>query len=147
MSTAQEVANKAAFRRLCDAANTGDAELIATTIDEVVQPDARIGTPLPLDVTGAEAMKQVWATLVRAFPDLHVTVEELIAEDDKVVARNSVTGTQRGEYLGHPPTGRSVTYNEIFILRFAGGRIAETAGVVDVMAQLRQLGLLPGSVS
>jgi steroid delta-isomerase-like uncharacterized protein len=147
MSTTQEEANKAAFRRLCDAANTGDPELIATTIDAVVQPDARIGTPLPLDVTGAEAMKQVWATLVRAFPDLHVTVEELIAEDDKVVARNSVTGTQRGEYLGHPPTGRSVTYNEIFILRFAGGRIAETAGVVDVMAQLRQLGLLPGSVS
>jgi steroid delta-isomerase-like uncharacterized protein len=147
MSTAQEEANKAAFRRLCDAANTGDPELIATTIDEVVQPDARIGTPLPLDVTGAEAMKQVLATLVRAFPDLHVTVEELIAEDDKVVARNSVTGTQRGEYMGHPPTGRSVTYNEIFILRFAGGRIAETAGVVDVMAQLRQLGVLPGSVS
>jgi predicted ester cyclase len=70
----------------------------------------------------------VWAILLRAFPNLHVTVEDLIAEADKVVARNSVTGTNQGEYLGRPPTGKSVTYHEIFIVRLAGGRIAETWG-------------------
>jgi SnoaL-like polyketide cyclase len=69
-----------------------------------------------------------------------VTVEDLIAEGDKVVCRNVVTGTHQGEYLGLPPTGRPVTYNEIFIFRFEGGRIAETWGVVDLLAQLRQLG-------
>jgi predicted ester cyclase len=53
-----------------------------------------------------------------------------------------VTGTHQGEYLGLPPTGRSVTYNEIFIFRFEDGRIAETWGVVDVLAQLRQLGAI-----
>lgn len=45
--------------------------------------------------------------------------------------------------MGRPPTGKSITYKEIFIARFAGGRIAETWGVVDVLAQMRQLGLIP----
>jgi predicted ester cyclase len=67
----------------------------------------------------------------------------LIGEGDKVVARNTITGTHEGEYMSLPPTGKSITYNEIFICRFAGGRIAETWGVVDVLSQLRQLGALP----
>ena len=142
MSTDQVTRNKATFRRFHDAVNSGDAQLIAQTIDEVVEPDVRIGTPLPIDATGAQALKQVWTTLLRAYPDLHVAVEDLIAEADKLVCRNVVTGTHRGEYLGLPPTGRSVTYNEIFIFRFEDGRIAETWGVVDVLAQLRQLGAI-----
>ena len=142
MSTDQVARNKATFRHFHDAVNSGDAELIAQTIDEVVAPDVRIGTPLPIDATGAQALKQVWTTLLRAYPDLHVAVEDLIAEADKLVCRNVVTGTHRGEYLGLPPTGRSVTYNEIFIFRFEDGRIAETWGVVDVLGQLRQLGAI-----
>ena len=142
MSTDQVTRNKATFRRFHDAVNSGDAQLIAQTIDEVVEPDVRIGTPLPIDATGAQALKQVWTTLLRAYPDLHVAVEDLIAEADKLVSRNVVTGTHQGEYLGLPPTGRSVTYNEIFIFRFEDGRIAETWGVVDVLAQLRQLGAI-----
>lgn len=142
MSTDQVTRNKATFRRFHDAVNSGDAQLIAQTIDEVVEPDVRIGTPLPIDATGAQALKQVWTTLLRAYPDLHVAVEDLIAEADKLVSRNVVTGTHQGEYLGLPPTGRPVTYNEIFIFRFEDGRIAETWGVVDVLAQLRQLGAI-----
>jgi predicted ester cyclase len=49
--------------------------------------------------------------------------------------------------MGLPPTGKSVTYNEIFIFRFAGGRIAETWGVVDVFSQMKQLGVIPASRS
>jgi steroid delta-isomerase-like uncharacterized protein len=143
MSTAQEASNKAAFSRFLDAANTGDAEVISKMIDEVVEPDVLIRTPLPIGATGAQALKQVWAVLLRAFPDLHVAVEDVIAEGDKVVCRNTVTGTHQGEYRGLPPTGRPVTYNEIFIVRFAGGRIAEIWGVVDVFSQMRQLGMVP----
>jgi steroid delta-isomerase-like uncharacterized protein len=144
MSTAQATSDKETFGRLHDAMNSGDTEVIAKTIDEVVDPDVLIRTPLPIDATGAEALKQVWAILLRAFPDLHVTVEDLIAEGDKVVIRNTVTGTHQGEYMGRPPTGRSVTYNEFFIFRFADGRIAETWGVIDVLSQMRQLGMTPG---
>jgi predicted ester cyclase len=81
--------------------------------------------------------------LLRGLPDVHVTVEELIAEGDKVVNRNTVTGTHQGEYMGLPPTGKSITYNEIFIFRFANGRIAEMWGVVDVFSQMKQLGVIP----
>jgi steroid delta-isomerase-like uncharacterized protein len=142
MSTDQATDNKATIRRLHDAVNSGDVELIAKTIDEVVEPDVRIGTPLPIQSTGTQALKEVWATLLRAYPDIQVTVDDLIAEADKVVCRNVVTATHQGEYMGLPPTGRSVTYNEIFIFRFEGGLIAETWGVVDVLAQLRQLGAI-----
>jgi hypothetical protein len=143
MSTAQETSNKATFRRFQDATNTGDAELISKTIDEVVEPDVLIRTPLPVEVTGAQALKEVFARLHRAFPDLHITVEDLIAEGDKVVGRNTVTGTHEGEYMGIPPTGKSVAYSEIFIVRFVTGRIAETWGVVDVLSQMKQLGVIP----
>jgi len=139
--------NKATFRRFCDAMSTGDPDVISKTIDELVEPDARIRTPAPLEASGAQLLKEVFGRLVAAFPDLHVTVEDVIAEGDKVVSRNTVTGTHRGEYLGIPPTGRSITYNEIFIVRFAGGRIAETWGVVDVLSQLRQLGAVPAGIS
>jgi predicted ester cyclase len=122
--------------------NAGDAELLARTIDEFVLPDAQIRTPLPIAAAGAEKLKQVWSMLLSVYPDIRVTVDELIAAGDKIVVRNTVTGTQRGEFMGAPPTGKSVTYDEIFIFRFVDGLVAETWGVVDVLAQMRQIGLL-----
>lgn len=144
MSTELET-NKAAIRRFHDATNTGDGELISQTIDELFEPDALIRTPLPIETTGAQAVKEVFARLHQVFPDVHVTIEDLVAEEDKVVSRNSVSGTHLGEYMGLSPTGKPVTYNEIFIFRFAGGRVAETWGTVDVFSQLKQLGLIPAS--
>ena len=145
MSTAQETSNKATVRRFHDATNTGDAELISKMIDELVDPDALIRTPLPIEATGAQLLKEVFHRLHRAFPDLQITIEDLIEEGDKVVSRNTVKGTHQGEYMGIPPTGRSVTYNEIFILRFTGGRITETWGIVDVFSQMKQVGVIPAS--
>jgi predicted ester cyclase len=143
MSTAEEARNKAAYTRFHEAVNTGDAEFLSRTIDELVAPDAAIRTPLLIDATGAELLKQVWAMLLRVYPDIHLTVEDVIAEGDKVVARNTVTGTHQGEFMGLAPTGNPVTYNEIFIFRFVDGRMAETWGVVDVYAQMKQLGVIP----
>jgi steroid delta-isomerase-like uncharacterized protein len=143
MSTAQQTTNKATVRRFVDTVNTDDMELIAKMIDELVEPDAVIRTPLPLKATGAELAKEVWAMLLHAYPDLHITIEDVIEEGDKVVFRNTVTGTHGGEHLGLPPTGKSVTYNEIFIVRFANGQISETWGVVDVLSQMKQLGVIP----
>jgi steroid delta-isomerase-like uncharacterized protein len=143
MSTAEVARNKETFRRFQDAMNTCDAEVISKSIDELVEPDATIRTPLPGDATGAEALKHVWRVLLAAFPDLQLNVEDLIGEDDKVVARIVVTGTHRGDYMGVEPTGKSIAYDEIFIFRFADGRVVETWGVVDVLSQLKQLGVMP----
>jgi len=74
MSAAQVTANKAILNRLNDAVNTGDATVIAKTIDEVVEPDVLFHAPVPTGATGAQALKQVWAGLLRAFPDIHVAV-------------------------------------------------------------------------
>jgi len=143
MSTTQEATNKAAVKRFDDALNSGNAERIFRTIDELVAPDALIRTPLPVEATGAELAKELWRRLLQAYPDLHITIKDLIAEGDKVVSRNTVTGTHQGEFMGIPPTGNSVTYNEVIITRWADGRIVETWAVVDVLAQMRQLGAIP----
>jgi steroid delta-isomerase-like uncharacterized protein len=147
VSTGQPTSNKTTFTRFYDAMSTGDPEVISKTIDELVEPDAQIRTPVPVEARGAQVLKEVFGRLIRAFPDLHITVEDLIAEGDKVVSRNTVTGTHKGEHMGIPPTGKSIAYNEIFIIRFEGGRIAETWGVVDVLSQLRQLGAIPAVTS
>ena len=144
MSTAQESSNKATFGRIQDAVNTGDVEVIAKVTDELVAPDVLIHMPLPVEAPRAhEAFRQLWAMLLRGLPDLHLTIEDLIAEGDKVVMRASVTGTHQGQYMGVQPTGKSIIYNEIFIWRFVGGRIAEMWGVVDIFSQLKQLSVIP----
>jgi hypothetical protein len=97
---------------------------------------------VPGDATGAEKLKQVWMVLLAAFPDLHLTVEDLIGEDDKVVARIVCTGTHLGDYMGLQPSGKSIAWDEIFIFRFGNGRVVETWGVVDVFSQMKQLGVI-----
>ena len=81
----------------------------ATSDDELVDPDAVIRTPLPMGATGADAVKRVWAMLLQVYPDIHLRVEDLIAEDDKV-GRTTVTATQQGEFMGVAATGKPVTY-------------------------------------
>lgn len=128
--------NRETLRRFMDAANSGDLEVL----DSLVRPDAVIRTPLPVS-----GLKEVFTRLRTAFPDLHVSVEDVIAEGDKVVCRNRVTGTHLGEYMGRAATGRAVSYDEMFVVRLVDGLIAETWGVVDVLTQMRQLGFLPAA--
>lgn len=142
MSAAQETSNKAIGMRLLDAMNSGDVELVAQTVDEIFDPDVRQHSPF--EATGVQTLKEmVFERLYRAFPDLHITIEDVIEEGDKVVVRDTVTGTHLGEFDGRPPTGKSVAYSEIFIMRFANGRIAEIWGVVDIFSQMKQLGMIP----
>jgi predicted ester cyclase len=143
MSMTQPNTNMAAFTRVLEAANAHDEALLSKTVDEVFAPNVLMTTPLPIEATGAQAIKEVFTTLHRAFPDLHIEVEDVIAEGDKVASRHMVTGTHRGgEYMGLAPTGKSVAYGEIFISRFDGGRIVAIWGVVDVLTQLMQLGVV-----
>ncbi|HEY2053978.1 MAG TPA: ester cyclase [Solirubrobacterales bacterium] len=139
-----EERNKATVRHFEQLAGGGDAQQVERAIDELVAPDVVMRTPLPLKSTGAAAMKEVFGHLNTAFPDLHIEIDDLIAEGDKVVSRNTVTGTHRGEFMGLAATGRKVSYDEIFVFRFADGRVVETRGVVDMVSLMRQLRVSPG---
>ncbi|WP_194897481.1 ester cyclase [Catenulispora pinisilvae] len=134
-----------ALDRVQAAVNSGDLEATMAAIDRACAPDMIVSTPLKLRVSGAEAQKLVFKTLLAAFPDLHIHTEDRIVAGNKIVYRNVVTGTHQGVYMGVEPTGKKITYNEIFIVRLDGaGRIAQTWGVVDTATQMRQLGLIDG---
>ena len=78
-----------------------------------------------------------------AFPNLHFTFEDLIAEGDKVVVRETMSGTQQGELMGIPPTGKQFSVTGIEIYRFEGGKIVEHWLESDMLGLLQQLGALP----
>ncbi|MGH8825002.1 MAG: ester cyclase [Jiangellaceae bacterium] len=79
---------------------------------------------------------------LESFSDVHMRIDDLIAEDDKVVGRFACSGTHSGEWLGHQPTGRRFTdVAEVYIFRIADGRIVGAWGLEDTQGRLRQLGL------
>jgi len=113
--------NKAAFRRVTDAFSSGDL----SAFDDLIAPDMVEHNPAPGQAPGPEGMKQMAGMFRTAFPDARITVEDLIAEGDKVAGRMSFTGANTGEFMGAPATGKSVTIQEIHICRFSGGKMVE----------------------
>jgi predicted ester cyclase len=113
-------------------------------IDELFAPDIVIHDP-DKELHGMEQVKQGIIRLRAAFPDLHYTVEDTIAEGDKVVIRFTGRGTHRGEFRGIPPTGKEMLYTGIMILRFVERKVVDYWAVSDVLGIFRQLGvILPG---
>ena len=112
--------------------------------DEIYAPDYVGHDPSnPEDVRGLQAAKRAAADYRRAFPDLRVTVEDLIAEGEKVAARLRVRGTHLGDLNGIAPTGRRVDFTGIVMSRVEGGRIAEDWANFDDLGMMRQLGVIP----
>ncbi|NIH77771.1 ester cyclase [Amycolatopsis viridis] len=102
--------------------------------------------PFPGAPEGPEGMRQAAVLFRRALPDWHSDVEQLVAEGDLVVEVFTASGTHRGELMGVPGTGRTITLRGVNVFRVAGDRIAERWGVLDQLALLAQLGLTsPGS--
>lgn len=93
---------------------------------------------------GHDATRAFIAMYRNAFPDLRFTIEEQIAEGDKVVTRWTARGTQRGELMGIPPTEKSVAVSGVTTDRIAEGRIAESIGSWDALGLMQQLGVLSG---
>ena len=77
-----------------------------------------------------------------AFPDLHLTVEDVVAEGETVVLRATARGTMRGDYLGMKATGKTATWTEIHIGRLAAGKVTEHWATIDQLGTLQQLGLV-----
>jgi len=111
-------------------------------IDELFAPDIVIHDP-DKELRGMEQVKQGILRLREAFPDLYYTVEDIIAEGDKVVMRFIGQGTHRGEFRGVPPTDKEMTYTGIMILRFVESKVVDYWAVSDVLGIFRQLGVIP----
>jgi predicted ester cyclase len=138
MSTEQ---NKALVRKLVEEViNQGNISMI----DEFLIPDFVEHEELPPGIPpGREAPKVLFTMLRSAFPDLKATIEHLIAEGDEVVFHMTWTGTHEGEFMGIPPTGKRISINVIDILGIAEGKFVEHWGVMDSMAMMQQLGVVP----
>lgn len=100
--------------------------------------------PLPGGGTGLTGFQQFVSMVSTAFPDLHVTLEDIIAEGDKVVVRLTVSGTHRGMFMVKiPPTDKHVTWRGIDIIRIADGKIVERWNERDLLGLMQQLGVIP----
>ena len=91
----------------------------------------------------AEAAKQEASDFRRGFPDVVSTIEDLVAEGDRVAARWTARATHLGEYVGVPPIGKEVEFTGISMYRIEGGRIAESWTVQDELGLMRQIGAVP----
>ena len=98
-------------------------------------------------VPGPDGVRRVVAVWRSAFPDLQFTLEDLVVEGDRVVARWTCRGTHRGVFRGLAPTGKRVTFTGMTLYRLAQGKIAEQWSVEDGVSLYQQLGLLPTSIS
>jgi steroid delta-isomerase-like uncharacterized protein len=108
-------------------------------IDELIGAEIVFQGSLGVSVQGREGFKEYMRTVRGAFPDFQNHVEELIAEDDRVVARLTYTGTHDGELFGIGATGRRVAYAGVAIFRIVEGRIVEGLVLGDVHGLVRQL--------
>lgn len=135
MSTEQ---NKAIKRQEYDAVNQKNLD----ALDEVIASDVTSHPARPGLAPGLEGVKQLFSSLHAAFPDLHIDVEDLIAEGDKVVARVTASGTHQGEFMGIAPTGNRVELSAIDIARIAGGKIVEHWSNSDQLGMMQQLGVM-----
>ena len=99
---------------------------------------------LPGQGPGLEgAKRQRWALYFAAIPDLHATIDDMVAEGDKVSVRFTVTGTQEGELMGVAPTGKRFDVAAMCIYRIAEGKVAEQWEQIDMLGLMRQLGAIP----
>ena len=112
-------------------------------IDDMVTPNFVEHEALPGMANDASAVKQFFTMTFEAFPDLKIEVLDLIAEGDRVAARCTMSGTQKGAFMDIPATGKHMAVQVIDIIRFEGDKVAEHWGVTDQAAMMEQLGVAP----
>jgi hypothetical protein len=135
---------KALERRFVTEWNKGKAALMAV-IDEDCDPKIVFHSGMGMDVRGLKDFKQFMSEFCDAFPDLHATIDDIVAEGDKVVVRYTVTGTHKGEMMGIPPTNKKVKLWMIEIDHFVGGKCVEGWSSMDTLGFMQQLGVIPMS--
>ena len=120
--------------------NRGNLDIV----DEVVDPGYVGHDPAsPEEIRGPEGLKQLAQGYRSAFPDIQVTVDEQLAEGDRVATRWSARGTHQGELFGIQPTGKQTTVTGLTIDRYSGGKIVESWDNWDTFGLMQQLGVVP----
>jgi len=127
--------NKAIILRLAEVLN----KRALTLLDDLIAPDF---FDHDRQVRSLESYKQYENNLYNAFPDIHRTIEDIIAEGDKVWIRMKGTGTHKGEFQGLAPTGKTFTLTGVMIWRIVDGKVVEKTGVYDFMDFYKQLGVI-----
>jgi len=131
--------NKAIAKRLVEEFwNNGKAELAETLAAPKFE---RIELFSDTPAIGPEGLKNAAAEWRRAFPDVHLTVDEILAEDDKVACQWTFTGTHKGELNGTPATGKTVKVTGLSILDFADGKMTRETVAADMLGLMKQLGV------
>ena len=131
--------NKAVFEKLMSALNAKDmATMESLVADDFVDNDA-----MPGMAPGRQGMIDMMGMFVGAFPDLNVVVEHWVAEGDLVVGVMTTKGTQTGEFMGMPASGKKFSVREMHMVRVANGKMAEHWGLSNEMSMMQQLGLMP----
>lgn len=126
------------LRGFKEGVNQGNLSLF----DELVDP-AYVNYSFPAPVTGPEAMKGAVQAFLTGFPDMQVTIEDVLAEGDRVATRGYFTGTHKGEFNGIPATGKSIKVDFCDIWRLENGKAIENWVQMDMMGLLQQLGVIP----
>lgn len=93
--------------------------------------------------SGIEGMRQTYNIIFSAFTNIHVKIDDMVAEEDKIVVRVTANGIHTGEFMGTPATGKRISIMEIRIYRIAGGKIVEHWGLMDTASLMQQLGNAP----
>jgi steroid delta-isomerase-like uncharacterized protein len=133
--------NKALVRRGIEQCLNNGKMAVA---DEIFTSDFVFHTPAqPEPFHGPAGFKQYVTTIRTAFPDIHFTIHNLLAEGDLVAARWSATLSHRGEFFGIPPTGNEATLTGIHVYRISGDRIAEEWQELSALRLIQDLGVLP----
>ena len=134
--------NKAFISRFVEEIlNNKNLEAIAEfVVEDFIELD-----PLPGQQQGREGLKQVIGMMVTAFPDMHWSIHEQIAEGEKVVSRFTWNGTHQGEFFGVPATGKSVAVKGVVIDRVVAGKLQDSRILMDTMGMMQQLGVIPSA--
>jgi steroid delta-isomerase-like uncharacterized protein len=115
-------------------------------IDELLAPDYVNHSPgMPDQPTGPEGVKAVVSMFRSGMPDLRVTIDDMVAEGDKVATRYTIEGTHEGELFGVPPTGRRLSIESMAVERVSDGKIEEHRRITDTLDMMQQPGVLPES--
>jgi steroid delta-isomerase-like uncharacterized protein len=132
--------NKIVMHRFLEFINTA-SEMLAR---ELISPDAVFHVPgRPEPMRGPAGYLAIIGMMRGGFPDIQWTVEEMLAEGDKVAARFTMRGTHQGTFFGVPPTGKTIAVQAINIYRLSDGQLVEEHGQPDMLGLLQQIGAVP----